>query len=305
MSKGGGFIIPASRGHMKFQFSLQRTVSTSLRPGDDMSILSLHYTLAPGSPYPTQLSQAVSALNYLISTESRNPDSIIVGGDSAGGNLAAALLLHLAHPKPGVPELRLEGGLKLRAAVLISPWVSFDVEGESFRENRERDYVTIRSLTRARNAYLKGIGGGGKNDRDVRGVELELKGDMEKREEKRNVYAEPILALREWWRDVGERVVGNVLVWGGGNEVFIDEIRRFARVVREGFEMTGKEMENGSSQISEGELRVAEESGGKERVAFLVVPEKAHEEMMMEQLFFPKRKRNGAKEIENWLLDML
>ena len=291
---------------MKYQFLLQHTLNASLDPGNDISIFSLHYTLAPAHPFPTQLSQAVSALTYLIST-GRSPDSIIVAGDSAGGNLAAALLLHLARPKAGVQEVVLDGEGKgrLRGALLISPWVSFRVDGEAFVRNRERDYITLRALGRARNAYLKGISGGGRNDGRVRQGEGGLKEDLKEVGEKGDVYAEPILAEEEWWRDIGERVVGNVLVWGGGNEVFIDEIERFVGVVREGFKMVGRESENGDLDAGGTEVGGMEEIGVRERVEFVMVPEKAHEEMIIEQMFFPKWRRHGAKEIENWLLDVL
>lgn len=44
-----------------------------IEAGGDISVLSLSYTLAPNAKYPTQLRQAVSALQYLIETEGRDP----------------------------------------------------------------------------------------------------------------------------------------------------------------------------------------------------------------------------------------
>lgn len=44
--------------------------------GGDFSVLSLSYTLTPNATYPTQLRQAASALQYLVKTESRDPETV-------------------------------------------------------------------------------------------------------------------------------------------------------------------------------------------------------------------------------------
>lgn len=56
-------------------------------------ILSVDYRLSPEVQFPAALHDAVSSLYYLLDTglDSRN---IFVAGDSAGGNLAASLLIY-------------------------------------------------------------------------------------------------------------------------------------------------------------------------------------------------------------------
>jgi hypothetical protein len=210
---GGGYISPATPGHMKYQFGLQ----TYLREqGIDVSIFSLSYYLAPQGVYPTQIKQALAALQHVIEKDGRNPGSILVGGDSAGANLCSALLLHLGRPHPLVSPT--EGGVAspfrlrapLKAALLISPWISFDTQKPSFQQNRTSDYLTIEALNRASHAY---IGSGNKHDE----------------------YSEPINASVEHWTDVANHAVEKIFVWGGGGEILIDGIKEFANHIIKGF----------------------------------------------------------------------
>lgn len=103
-------------------------------------VVFLEYALAPEHPYPAQLIQAVAALRYLLDTHSLKPEEIIVGGDSAGGNLVGSLLGHLVKPSPYAAPLDLHGG-QLRAALFVSPWVMMDTDQESFDTNDGKDYI--------------------------------------------------------------------------------------------------------------------------------------------------------------------
>ncbi|KDN48134.1 hypothetical protein RSAG8_03150, partial [Rhizoctonia solani AG-8 WAC10335] len=84
-------------------------------------VLSIDYRLSSTHPYPTvapfpaALLDALAGYIYLTRTLGFKPQNVIVGGDSAGGNLALALARYLRDS----PELGLgmPGGL-----VLISPW---------------------------------------------------------------------------------------------------------------------------------------------------------------------------------------
>ncbi|KAG5650138.1 hypothetical protein H0H81_000553 [Sphagnurus paluster] len=67
------------------------------------------------------LHQAVLAVRHLISTGVQ-PQNIQVVGDSAGANLALALMSHLLHPVPEIPQLFLSS--PLRGVYLMSPWVA-------------------------------------------------------------------------------------------------------------------------------------------------------------------------------------
>src|ERR1700761_8782173 len=115
----------------------------------------------------------------------RTSKQILIAGDSAGGNLAAALLLHLGHPHPLVPELRL--AQPLRGAVLISPWISFATDTPSFTTNAHSDYLTAPAIIRASAEF---VGPGNKHDS----------------------YSEPIEAPVDWWTEVANKAVRDILI---------------------------------------------------------------------------------------------
>ncbi|KAG8162227.1 hypothetical protein KVR01_007992 [Diaporthe batatas] len=259
----GGFYGPATIGHLRYQFTLQREMA---KRGQDFSIFSLTYTLSPGATHPTQLKQAALALNYLLVDEHRDPSTILLGGDSAGGNLAAALLEHIARPHPQVPPVTLSR--PLHAALLISPWISFQLNDPSVASNAESDYLTPRALTRASNAYIPP---GGEHDH----------------------YSQPATAPVEWWSDIARSVVDKMMIWGGGGEVLIDVIRSFAATVKNGFS------EADAERVSRDEQK------GTDRFTFVVTPKHAHEEMIIDEVFFRIKKGEGAEVIERWLSGVL
>lgn len=78
------------------------------------------YRMPPAHPYPAALDDVVAVYRALL--EERDPSRIIVGGISAGGNLAAALLLRAKAE-----------GLPLPAAlILMTPEVDLTESGDSF-----------------------------------------------------------------------------------------------------------------------------------------------------------------------------
>lgn len=85
-------------------------------------VVFLEYTLTLRMQYPGQLVQAAYALKALME-RGMKPEHIIVGGDSAGGNLVLALLAHLKKPLLEAPVVDGFGeGGKVRGVVLLSPW---------------------------------------------------------------------------------------------------------------------------------------------------------------------------------------
>ena len=79
---------------------------------------------------------------------------ISIGGDSAGGNLALAVISHLLHPHPQVAtDLSKHMTEPFGATVLISPWCQFLPHGGSADTNINSDYVTPYSAHRWSNAF--------------------------------------------------------------------------------------------------------------------------------------------------------
>ncbi len=86
-----------------------------------MRTWSVDYRMPPDHPYPAALDDCIAAYRALLEVQS--PERIVVGGGSAGGNLAAALML----------RARDEGLPLPRALVLLTPEVDLTESGDSFR----------------------------------------------------------------------------------------------------------------------------------------------------------------------------
>ncbi len=67
----------------------------------------LDYRCAPDYQYPTQLNEALDLWDNLTKRQGYAPDQIILGGDSAGANLALALLLKLRDLNKTIAESRI------------------------------------------------------------------------------------------------------------------------------------------------------------------------------------------------------
>lgn len=109
-----------------------------------------------------------------------------------------------------------------------------------------------------------------------------------------DAYSEPAKALPEWWTDVANLAVRNVIIWAGGGEVLLDGIRAFADNIKNGFEKADPEGEDGN---------VTEKR--PPRFLFTVTPKSAHEEMIIEELTFGWAKGDAAREVEQLLSAVL
>lgn len=125
---GGGYVTPLQSPAFAFRLAASA--------GADLAILE--YALAPASPYPGQLANAVSALSFLNVT--RPLSSIIVAGESAGGNLALALLAHLQRPREGITPVL--GEDKLRGLLAVSPRTRNEATKASYESNAGKDWIS-------------------------------------------------------------------------------------------------------------------------------------------------------------------
>lgn len=86
------------------------------------------YRLAPESPFPAALEDALESYQYLLK-KGYDPKQIALCGESAGGGLIYALCLKLKED-----NLPLPGGL-----IAMSPWTDLTSSGESYETNRDVD----------------------------------------------------------------------------------------------------------------------------------------------------------------------
>ena len=115
---------------------------TSRRTG--VATWAVDYRLPPEHPYPTPLDDCLVVYRQLL--RDHRPGDIVIGGTSAGGNLAAATIL----------KARDEGLPLPAAAVLLTPELDLTESGDSFQTNKGVDSVLTRSLMPANLLYAAG-----------------------------------------------------------------------------------------------------------------------------------------------------
>lgn len=117
------------------------TTRTALSTG--MLVWGVDYRLPPLYPYPAALNDAVSVYQHVL--KEHDPSQVFVGGDSAGGNIAAALLLCAK-----------DAGLPMPAAlVLNTPQIDLTESGDTFQTLAGVDNV-LRSLAPTNALYAAG-----------------------------------------------------------------------------------------------------------------------------------------------------
>lgn len=97
-------------------------------------VWSVDYRMAPDHPYPAGLDDCLRGYRAVL--DRHDPSDVVVAGASAGGNLAAALVLRARDE--GLP---LPAGL-----VLITPELDLTESGDSFQANLGVDTVLTESL---------------------------------------------------------------------------------------------------------------------------------------------------------------
>ena len=135
--RGGGFCYQTPNTHAHFIADVMQHCH--------LDAFIPEYRLAPENPFPVPLDDVVEGYQKLVSEHPELP--IIVMGDSAGGNLGAALLHE-------INRLNLQ---KPKACVLISPALDLALLGDAEETLASEDPIfTVESLFRLRSAYLNG-----------------------------------------------------------------------------------------------------------------------------------------------------
>lgn len=135
---GGGFRI----GRPEFESFFAEALAA--RCG--IEVVVPQYRLAPEAPFPAGLVDALTALKALRREAGDAP--LIVGGDSAGGGLAASLGVLTAA----------EGGPRIDGLVLLSPWLDLRVTADTYASNAATDPMFSKeSADVAAELYLQGF----------------------------------------------------------------------------------------------------------------------------------------------------
>lgn len=134
---GGGFVVGGLDSH--------DDVTAELCDGAGIDVIAVDYRLAPEHPFPAAFEDGWAALTAVAKLNRQ----VVIGGDSAGGNLAAALCL----------RARDEGGAALKGQVLIYPGLGGDMNSGSYVSQAEAPGLSTRDVLYYRDTYR---GGGSK-----------------------------------------------------------------------------------------------------------------------------------------------
>jgi acetyl esterase/lipase len=133
---GGGLVFGA--GRFARAMAVFRAAALGCR------VFSVDYRVPPAHPYPAPLDDCLGVYRHLLSEYA--PADIAVSGLSAGGNLAAAMLL----------RARDEGLALPAAALLMTPELDLTESGDSFCTNATIDVALPGGLPRANAVYAGG-----------------------------------------------------------------------------------------------------------------------------------------------------
>jgi acetyl esterase len=128
---GGGWTIG--------DLSTSNATATELANASGCTVVNVDYRLAPEHPFPIPLDDCYAALEWVVAHAGElgiDPARLAVGGDSAGGNLAAVVSL----------AARDRNGPAVRFQLLVYPGTDGRMSYPSIRENGEGLLLTASTL---------------------------------------------------------------------------------------------------------------------------------------------------------------
>ena len=110
-------------------------------------VISVEYRLSPEHKFPVPLEDCLDATLWAYnnaSSFSGNPQKLIISGESAGGNLAAAIALMIRDQKP----------FNLAGQLLIYPILTMDLNPEHYEMSPDKLLLSYTNMEFFLNAYL-------------------------------------------------------------------------------------------------------------------------------------------------------
>lgn len=137
---GGGWVIMDLESH--------DPICRALANASGCVVVAAHYRRGPEARFPAAPDDCYAVLRWIADSGSSigcDPERIAVAGDSAGGNLSAAMTLLAAE----------RGGPRLAAQVLHCPATNHDFSPASYRENAEGYLLTTELMQWFWDHYLE------------------------------------------------------------------------------------------------------------------------------------------------------
>ena len=134
---GGGWVIGSIDSHDQ--------ITAAIAADTPCVVISVDYARAPEHPFPAAVDDCEVAVRWTFENADKvgvDPAAIFVGGDSAGGNLAAAMTLLFRDKKP-----------TLRGQLLIYPCVDVDFDRPSYHSEANAPYLKAREMIWFWNQY--------------------------------------------------------------------------------------------------------------------------------------------------------
>jgi acetyl esterase len=127
---GGGWVLSSVDGH--------DSMARRLAKLSGHMVVSVEYRLAPEHQFPSAHDDCWSVVSWIAANGASigaDPERIAVGGDSAGGNLAASMALRAR-----------DEGVALRHQLLIYPCLDVDFTRQSYRENAKGYFLETEGM---------------------------------------------------------------------------------------------------------------------------------------------------------------
>ncbi|EIN05735.1 alpha/beta-hydrolase [Punctularia strigosozonata HHB-11173 SS5] len=204
---GGGYMAWQPGTYMPL---LMAIVEAVIKRGFTVSLFALDYSLTPEAGFPTQIGQTAGMYKYLGDEMGVDYQKVALIGDSAGGHLILSFLTHLHKPTPLLSPNPSEGLPRPGGGVfLISPGVTFDTSGPTYKTNDGLDMLSTSVMNRVSQTFLIA--------------------SKEAASDEAKPYREFVDPVPNWAEIVPKRVY----VSSGSLEVFVGDIEKVVQAMRD------------------------------------------------------------------------